>query len=112
MNYQKYYKQTVQPYDLENAFLSINGVSSFIEKIVTTMFTAMEQDEFLTIKYMLAYRIYNGLMKPYEIPAVNKANMEEIVEAIQTVSDDMTFLKKIIILSALITLHLRTTSIL
>lgn len=94
MNYQKYYKQTVQPYDLENAFLSINGVSSFIEKIVTTMFTAMEQDEFLTIKYMLAYRIYNGLMKPYEIPAVNKANMEEIVEAIQTVSDDMTFLKR------------------
>lgn len=94
MNYQKYYKQTVQPYDLENSFLSINGVSSFIEKIVTTMFTAMEQDEFLTIKYMLAYRIYNGLMKPYEIPAVNKANMAEIVEAIQTVSDDMTFLKK------------------
>ena len=26
LNYQKYYKQTVQPYDLENAFLNINGV--------------------------------------------------------------------------------------
>lgn len=93
LNYQKYYKQTVQPYDLENAFLSINGVSSFIEKIVTTMFTSMEQDEFLTFKYMLAYRITNGLMMPFEIPAVTKDNMSDIVEAIQTVSDDMTFMK-------------------
>lgn len=57
------------------------------------MFTAMEQDEFLTIKYMLAYRIINGLMRPFEIPTVTKDNMPDIVEAIQTVSDDMTFLK-------------------
>ena len=93
MNYQKYYKQTVQPYDLENAFLNINADSSFIEKIVATMFTSMEQDEFLTFKYMLAYRIINGLMRPFEIPAVTKENMNDIVEAIQTVSDDMTFMK-------------------
>lgn len=93
LNYQKYYKQTVQPYDLENAFLSVNGVSNFIEKIVTTMFTSMEQDEFLTFKYMLAYRITNGLMMPFEIPAVTKDNMSDIVEAIQAVSDDMTFMK-------------------
>lgn len=94
MNYQKYYKMTVQPYDLENAFLNIDGVSSFIEKIVTSMFTSMEQDEFLTFKYMLAYRIINGLMRPFEIPAVTKENMNEIVESIQAVSDDMTFMKK------------------
>ena len=94
LNYQKVYKQTVQQYDLENAFLSIDGVSSLIEKIVTSMYTAMEQDEFLTFKYLIAKRILDGLMYPVEIPAVSNENMHSIAETLQTISDDMTFLKK------------------
>ena len=94
LNYQKVYKQTVQQYDLENAFLSIDGVTSLIEKIVTSMYTAMEQDEFLTFKYLIAKRILDGLMYPVEIPAVSNQNMHEIAETLQAISDDMTFLKK------------------
>lgn len=92
MNYQKFYKATIQQEQLRQAFLSWNGITDLIAKIVDAMYTGANYDEFQTMKYMLARKILNGQMKPVTIPAVTEANMKSIVTNIKTVSNDFTFL--------------------
>ena len=92
MNYQKYYKTTVQNDQLRQAFLSWSGITDLIAKIVDSLYTGANYDEFLTMKYMLARHILNGDMYAVEIPPVNSANMKSIVSTIKGVSNDMEFL--------------------
>ena len=52
MNYQKFYKVTIQQNDLRKAFLSWAGITDLISKIVDSMYSAAEYDEYQTMKYM------------------------------------------------------------
>ena len=70
MNYQKFYKVTISEEQLRQAFLSYEGVNDLIAKTVDTLVTSMNYDEFLTMKYMLARRLLDGLMKTVSIPEV------------------------------------------
>lgn len=92
MNYQKYYKATISNDQLRQAFLSWQGISDLIAKIVDAMYTGANYDEFQTMKYMLARHIIDGHMYPVEIPAVETANMKSIVSAIKGISNKYTFL--------------------
>lgn len=92
MNYQKFYKATISNDQLRQAFLSIDGITSLIAKIVDAMYTGANYDEFQTMKYMLAKHILNGHMNPVTIPAINSANMNSIVSTIKGVSNKFTFL--------------------
>lgn len=92
MNYQKYYKATISNDQLKQAFLSYDGVTDLIAKIVDAMYTGANYDEFITMKYMLARHILDGHMYPVEIPAVTSDNMKSIVSAIKGVSNSMEFL--------------------
>ena len=53
MNYQKFYKSTIQNNDLKMAFLSWDGITDLISKIVESMYTAANYDEFQVMKYLL-----------------------------------------------------------
>lgn len=64
LNYQEYYKVTVQNNDLRKAFLSWQGVEDLISKIVNSVYIAAEYDEFLITKYMLMKHILAGHLKP------------------------------------------------
>lgn len=92
MNYQKFYKATISNDQLRQAFLSIDGITDLIAKIVDAMYTGANYDEFQTMKYMLAKHILNGLMNPVTIPDINTANMNSIVSTIKRVSNKFTFL--------------------
>ena len=92
MNYQKYYKVTISNDQLRQAFLSWQGISDLIAKIVDAMYTGANYDEFQTMKYMLARHILDGHMYPVEIPAVETANMKSIVSVVKGVSNKFTFL--------------------
>ena len=92
MNYQKYYKATIQNDQLKQAFLSWEGITDLIAKIVDTMYTGANYDEFQTMKYMLAKRILNGQLFPITIPTVETANMKAIVSTIKGVSNKFEFL--------------------
>lgn len=92
MNYQKYYKVTISNDQLRQAFLSWQGITGLIAKIVDAMYTGANYDEFQTMKYMLARHILDGHMYPVEIPAVETANMKSIVSAIKGISNKYTFL--------------------
>lgn len=92
MNYQKFYKATISDRELKQAFLSWDGVSNLIAKIVDSMYTGANYDEFLTMKYLLARHILDGHMAVKEIPAVTTANMKTITADIKGVSNKMTFM--------------------
>lgn len=91
MNYQKYYKATVSNDQLRQAFLSWQGITDLIAKIVDAMYTGANYDEFITMKYMLARHILDGHMYPVQIPAVETENMKQIVSKIKGVSNQYEF---------------------
>lgn len=92
MNYQKYYKATISNDQLRQAFLSWQGITDLIAKIVNAMYTGANYDEFITMKYMLARHILDGHMYPVQIPTVSTENMNTIVSQIKGVSNKFTFL--------------------
>lgn len=92
MNYQKYYKSTVQNDQLRQAFLSWQGITDLIAKIVDSMYTGANYDEFQTMKYMLAKHILDGKMYPVSIPAVTEDNMKTIVSKIKGISNKYEFM--------------------
>lgn len=60
MNWRVMYPVTIQDEDLKQAFLSIDGVQNLITKIVESVYTAAEYDEFLLFKYLLIKAISHG----------------------------------------------------
>lgn len=69
MNWRVMYPVTIQDEDLRQAFLSIDGVQNLIAKIVDSVYTAAEYDEFLLFKYLLVKAISHGKMFPTSIGA-------------------------------------------
>lgn len=69
MNLRVMYPVTIQDEDLRQAFLSIDGVQNLIAKIVDSVYTAAEYDEFLLFKYLLIKAISHGKMYPTSIGA-------------------------------------------
>lgn len=69
MNWRVMYPVTIQDEDLKQAFLSIDGVQNLIAKIVDSVYTAAQYDEFLLFKYMMIKAISHGKMYPVELGA-------------------------------------------
>lgn len=93
LNYQKFYKVTVQRDQLRQAFLTWDGVTDLITKIINSMYAGANYDEFLVMKYLVAVNILNGRLKAVEISdPSNVANMKSVVGAIKSVSNGMEFM--------------------
>ena len=93
LNYQKFYKVTVQREQLRQAFLTWDGVTDLITKIINSMYAGANYDEFLVMKYLVAVNILNGRLKAVEISdPSNVANMKSVVGAIKSVSNGMEFM--------------------
>lgn len=67
MNWRAMYPVTIHDEDLRQAFLSIEGVQNLISKIVDSVYTGAEYDEFLLFKYLLIKAISHGKMYPTSI---------------------------------------------
>lgn len=92
MNYVKFYMTTVSNDQLRQAFLSWDGITDLIGKIIDTLYTGANYDEFVTMKYLVAKMALSGTMKGITIPAVQKSNMEEIVTTIKSTSNQLEYL--------------------
>lgn len=93
LNYQKFYKATIQNEQLRQAFLSWDGISDLIAKIVDSMYSGANYDEFLTMKYMLARHILDGHLYAVQIPTVSTDTMKTIISTVKGVSNGMEFMK-------------------
>ena len=92
MNYQKFYKASIQNDQLRQAFLSWDGISDLIARIVDSMYTGANYDEFLTMKYTLARHILDGHIKPYAIDSVTAPNMKSIIAGVKGISNTLEFM--------------------
>ena len=91
MNWRVMYPVTIQDEDLRMAFLSINGVTDLIAKIVEQIYTAAEYDEFLLFKYLLVKAISHGKMKP-EAVTVNGADLSDSAVKFRGISNVLPFM--------------------
>lgn len=90
MNWRVQYPVTIQDEDLRMAFQSINGVQDLIAKIIDSVYTAAEYDEYLLFKYLMIKAISHGKMHPISI---GTGAMTDAAVAFRGTSNMMTFLK-------------------
>ena len=87
MNFQKFYKTTVSSQQLRQAFLSWTGVSDLIARIIESLYTSANTDEYYVMRYFLAKCLLNGYIGSVEIPAIGKDNAVDIATQFQYMSD-------------------------
>ena len=74
INWRVQYPVTIQNEDLRTAFTSINGVEDLIAKIVDSVYTAAEYDEYLLFKYLIIKAVSHGKMYPVAFDATDLSN--------------------------------------
>lgn len=92
VNYQKFYKTTTSDEQMSMAF-ETEDLFTLIDEIVNSMFEAMEYDDFLVSKYILARRILDGTVTAKQIPDYENITERDIVSFIKGHSNKMTFRK-------------------
>lgn len=92
LNYQQFYKVTVEQDELKQAFLSWDGVYNLVMKIIETMYTGANYDEYLVTLYMIGKHALNGRFFAKQVPTIQTSNMKGIVSAIKGVSNNLTFM--------------------
>lgn len=94
MNWQEFFKVTVQEKDLKRAFLGWDGVADLISKIIESMSTSLNYAVYQTMKYLIARTLLQGQGNAVEIPQVTTANMQEIVAIVRENSNNWTILNR------------------
>ena len=90
MNYRVQYPVTIQDEDLRMAFLSAEGVQDLIARIVDSVYTASEYDEYLLFKYLMIKAIAHGKMFPVSIGT--GTNLKEAAVKYRGISNKLTFI--------------------
>ena len=91
MNWRVMYPVTIQDDDLQLAFLSMDGVENLIAKIVDSVYTAAEYDEFLLFKDLLIKAISHGKMYPVSIG--DGTQLSDSAVQFRGISNMLTFMK-------------------
>lgn len=90
MNWRVIYPISVSDEELRMAFLSAEGVTDLIARIVDAVYTAANYDEYLLFKYMLIKAITGGVFKP--VP-VNNSDAKNWAKAFRGTSNMLPFMK-------------------
>lgn len=89
INYRVQYPITIQDEDLRQAFISLAGVQDLIAKIIDSVYTSAEYDEFLLFKYLLIKGVTKGKMFP--VP-VNMADFKNAAIKFRSISNTLPFI--------------------
>jgi len=92
MNYQKFYKTTVNDNMLRQAFLSWEGITDLISKIISQLYTAANYDEFLVMKYLIARLALDGEIGSVTIPAITAANARSVTTTMVAAARNLQFM--------------------
>lgn len=93
MNLQTEYPVTISQEQLRQAFLSMNGVTDLIAKIVNSLYSAANYDEFIMMKYVIAQVANVGgiAVKTISAPS-SQANAESAIKDIKASSTKFGFM--------------------
>lgn len=89
MNWKVVYPVSVSDEQLRTAFLSADGVTNLIAKIVDSIYTAANYDEFLLFKYMIIKAANQGA---YAINTVNGTDPKNYAKAFRGASNKLPFM--------------------
>ena len=89
MNWRAMYPVTIQDEDLRMAFLTAQGVQDLIAKIVDSVYTAAEYDEFLLFKYLLIKAISHGQFAPV---SVDETSLTDCAVEFRAISNTLPFM--------------------
>lgn len=89
MNWKVQYPVTIQNEDLRMAFTSFSGVEDLIARIIDSVTTAAEYDEYLLFKYLIIKGVAHGKMYPVAYDATDaKASAKKF----RGMSNQLTFM--------------------
>lgn len=90
-NWQKQYPVTISVEELRAAFLTWDSLSDLIARIVDSLYTAMEYDEFLATKYIIARAALNGDMYTWPVSTqVTEAGYKNLIQNARLMSTMFT----------------------
>lgn len=95
MNMQAQYPTTISVEQLRQAFVSMNGVTDLIARIVNSLYSAANYDEFIMTKYVLATLALNGSMPTQTIDEVtDTATAQAAIVKIKAALTKFQFMSK------------------
>ena len=89
MNWRVQYPITIQDEDLRTAFRSADGVTDLIARIVASVYTANEYDEYLLFKYLIIKGVTHGKMFPVYLGT--NPTLKEAAAKFRGASNALTF---------------------
>lgn len=92
MNYQKYYPTTVNNDQLRQAFLSWQGITDLISRVIEQLYTGANYDEFIVMKYMIAKLALKGDIYSVTIPAVTADNARAVTTQMVAQAKNLSFM--------------------
>lgn len=92
MNWRVMYPITIQDEDLKLAFRSAEGVQDLIARIVDSVYTAAEYDEFLLFKYLIIKSVSAGKLYPVSIG--DGTDLKDAAKAFRGTSNKIQFMSK------------------
>ena len=93
MNYQKFYKVTISQQQLRTAFLAWSGITNLVSRIIDSLYTGMNYDEYCVMKYMLCRAVLNGGIGGIKVTDfTSNDNLGDLVAVIKGTSNTMEFL--------------------
>lgn len=93
VNWKVLYPVSIEDEELKLAFLSEDGVTDLISKIVNQIYTAAEYDEYLLFKYMIIKNVTAGKMKPVGLGNTT-TNIKNSAVQFRGLSNLLTFPKR------------------
>lgn len=92
MNYQKFYPTTVSNDQLRQAFLSWDGITDLIGRIIEQVYTGANYDEFIVMKYLIAKRALAGDIYSIGVPAITADNARTVTTKMVKAAKDLRFM--------------------
>ena len=91
MNFQKYYKLTIQEYELRQAFIAWSEMTDLIARMTGALYTSLNLDEFTMMKYMMCRAILNAELY-YETVTAQSSDPKDAVKKMRANSRKLTYL--------------------
>lgn len=93
LNYMKYYKVSISQQQLRTAFLAWSGITDLVTRIVDSLYTGMNYDEYIVMKYMLCRAVLNGGISGFKVADfTSPSNLGDLIASVKGVVNSMEIL--------------------
>lgn len=79
VNFREVYKVTINDLELTEAFLSLEGMRDFIERVIGSIARSVQYDEFMMYKYLLAQLFLAGKIRVDTVAPITASTANDVV---------------------------------